>query len=277
MSIKRLIVAGAEPIEIWDLVTDDGDILWNRQHEPQAVANAIESLRAGRAVSRSEGPITAAIGVDSVFLTGGQLLDAQRTRSLVDRLRRTEVRVRCARDPVFGAAAAGSDVWPDALVIDVGQTQVKVVSQRHWAAHSRDLTTLPIHDHATEPAVTASERRAQRDAFVDMVAQAIDRVTALGQQRWSQVVLAMPCSIETDAGGHVRLGGSSFVGMAGDSVRLEQLAELIPEADWWVLNDAELATFAAGAAPQPGERELVVTFGFGLGGCVVNPVVEVGR
>jgi hypothetical protein len=197
------------------------------------------------------------------------------------------MRVDCWPDPVFGAAAAAIRLWPDALMIDVGQTQVKVVTSTRRVTRLRDLALLPIRDDDTDDRSAGGDvgrgSSSQRAAFVDMVAGAIHAAAEPGRPPWRRVVLAMPCSVDVDASGGLEFGGSSYIAMAGDHRRMNDLASLIPHATWSVLNDAELAVYAARAsattpvaspvAPSTAtaERQLVVTFGFGLGGCVWDP------
>lgn len=270
--IERLTQVGVEPIEIWDLLIGDGKILWERQDDPLVVAAAIAQLRAGTAVSRSSGPVTAATGIERVFLTGGRLADEHLTQALTSELGRLGMAATCSSDAVFGAAAAAAEVFPDSLIIDVGQTQVKVVSHAGQTTWPRDVAVLPVAE------VDASDRvfriDEQREEFVDMVRCAIDALHDRAGGCSDGVVLALPCTLEPDGAGGIGLGASSYVGMAGDHQRLRDLVALVPRASWRVLNDAELAVFAARRvqsiepAAFAGDRQLVITFGFGLGGCV---------
>lgn len=148
------------------------------------------------------------------------------------------------------------------LVVDVGQTAIKVSDGSRRARFPRDLARLP----ANAPASAAS-----RGAFVDFVAGAIRASWAAGPPP-EGLALALPCEVSSDCS----LGPSSYPYEPADPTLL---AEIVSSAGLdgcrvIVANDAELAAASVALRASVLEPMLVVTIGFGVGAALVRAEVR---
>lgn len=208
------------PLEIWDAVVD-GRSLFARRADP----DFFDAL-AGVAAERRRAHAFA-----DVALVGGGV-DVPRAHAAFA-ARGLPLAVVSA-DPfyVVRGARARADV-----VVDVGQTSIKVVGPRGYERHPR-----------------AEDR--DRAAFARAIGAAIRTASDAADAR---VLLALPCAVE---GG--RLGESSYP-TAGDVAPL--LAAIGHAGPIDVVNDAVLAAEVVGAD----RRRLVLTVGHGVGAALVAP------
>ncbi len=169
----------------------------------------------------------------------------------------------------FGPGTAGD---PDEVVVDIGQTAIKVCQRGPGhslvTALARDVTRLPIT--TDESKLTRTEARDLGAAAAEFAAGALAR--GLGTKA-ARVLMAFP--VEIDDG--LKPGGCTYAGWKGDTELVGRIVgravELSGEkpTSVRVLNDAELAAVAARKAGLCGPgRTLVVTLGFGPGGAVVE-------
>jgi hypothetical protein len=194
----------------------------------------LAALRAGTARSLTqETSLDPCIGFDCIWLGGG---GAQAWplpwRTVVSDAGR------------FCGEAGGLALAPGACVVDVGQTGVKVSFEGRRAVHERAGRSI----------------------------EELLRVALAGVRgRPPAVVIGLPCHL--DAAGLP--GPSTYAGLER---RPEVVDDAVAAAGWrdvpvWVINDAELAALSARQSPEvrAGERTLVVTVGFGVGGAVLTP------
>jgi predicted NBD/HSP70 family sugar kinase len=162
---------------------------------------------------------------------------------------------------VFASAAAGQVIAPGALVVDVGQTALKLVYGGERWHGPRDFGQLPIASELPD-----DEWPARRARVIEFVAGAIRQVPA----RPPALVLALPCALDGD----LVASGCSYPypkpdpALVGDLVQASGLAG-IPT---FVLNDAELAAVAAARDSRVSRRRpaLVLTVGFGVGAALLR-------
>ena len=263
--IRRWKPLGTHPLEIWDLLID-GRILWDCQDDvtefPNILARGLQLIRDGRAVTRSKGAVDpVATGFDAVFLTGGRSANAE----LQDRLSNLcEFPVFFSESPVFGAAEAClTSQWTDnPLVIDVGQTQIKIVWGDERKTFPRDWEKLPILSGDKD------EKKLKKE-FRRYLSESIRSMNAAPEA----VILALPCHVQDD----LTLGGSSYCGLKGDGdgelLRDVVSASGLADVTWHIVNDAELAGVLAKQESKllaHYEKVLVLTLGFGTGACVLS-------
>jgi hypothetical protein len=165
----------------------------------------------------------------------------------------------------FGPGTAGE---PDEVVVDVGQTAIKVCRRDPTSslitALARDITRLPVV--LDESRLTRTEARDQGQAAAEFAALAL----ATGAPR---VLLALPVEVDDE----LVPGSCTYAGWGGDRelvgrivARATELSGAAP-ATVRVLNDAELAALAARKAGLCGPgRTIVITLGFGAAGAIVE-------
>ncbi len=146
------------------------------------------------------------------------------------------------------------------LVIDVGQTAVKIAWPGGRLLVERDFRALPVCSRSADPA--------HRAALVELIGGAIDEARRLAGSV-ERVILGLPSTLD-DAG---LPEGSSYPGMAGDAELASDVLERggVGAARAEVVNDAELAAFAALPRVAAGATALVLTLGFGVGAALVAP------
>ena len=238
--VKRLRLPHRYPLEIWDLLVD-GKTLWAWQKDEEfyeKLKTGLEMIRKGEGESESKGKILdVAHGYDSLHFTGG--------RSKGESIRSVFPEAVFSKEPIFGACEAALKQFPTALVVDVGQTQIKVAYRDERKTVPRDYKRLPIG---------TVEKDGELLSFVR---------SALPVCQPELVILALPCYVHDD----LTLGGSSYAEMKQNQSILADLSLVYPLAEWLVLNDAELATLGLDCKAS---KSLVVTLGFGVGACIIH-------
>ena len=241
VDLIRVQLENCHPIEIWDLIID-GKILWEWQEHDnyvQKLKKGIDMINTGTARTRSKGLVkNIAKGFDNIFITGGRSQDSD-LRCFFDNAHFSD-------SSIFGACEAALSKWPDALVIDVGQTQIKIAYKDQRQTFSRDYDLLPIGEISDQGALLKYIKQSLPDMILE------------------KVVLALPCYIHDD----LTLGGSSYAEMKQNPNLLHEIALSYPTAKWHILNDAELATLCV---DSPSKKTLVLTLGFGTGACIIDP------
>jgi hypothetical protein len=137
--------------------------------------------------------------------------------------------------------------WRYGVALDLGQTQLKVMTADAVATLPRDPELLPFGAHAIDCATGRERLRA-------LVREGLAHV-----DRPDGVVLALP--VELDADGVAQ--PATYPGLFGPVQPI--FADLF-DCPWVAINDAVLA--GLGFPPRRGEKTLVVTLGFGIGGAV---------
>jgi hypothetical protein len=211
------------PLEVWEHSAGDTN-LWegrDRSDWPDLVrAVALEIARRER--------------MNAVVITGGG----------APRLSGVFPSEAIVPDPFFPASAgAGLVSSPDAHVIDVGQTSLKVVHRARRVRLERPGLVRPGPGPSLVRPTTLGPLFAEARAFASGV----------------PLVVALPCALDDTC----EPGPCTYADVA------EVLRSLDPGA--LVLNDAELAAHAARAAGLvPPEGALVLTVGFGIGAALVR-------
>ncbi len=258
----RIRPAGVTALEIWDLEVR-GETLFAARDEPDfgaRLAEGIEAIRRGEARTRSRITLPDACReIDAIFAAGGGVSAA------VEAALRG-IGLEFHRGDAFAGEAGGLDLLDavgarSGLVVDVGQSAIKISARAGRRRIPRDFERLPI----TGP---LGDRGDPRDPFRSFVAGAV----AAAMREFGEadaIVLALPAELD-DAGCPE---GSSYPGLQGDrELAAEVLARAgIPGARAILLNDAELAALSAKRVVPARSTALVVTIGFGIGGALLLP------
>jgi hypothetical protein len=249
-------------LEIWDLEVR-GVTLFAARNEPDfgaRLAEGIEAIRRGAARTRSGFRVPdACCHIDALFAGGGGL-----TGSIEAELR--AIGLPFHDGGAFAGEAGGLDLLDamgarSGLVIDVGQTAIKISSRHDRLRFPRDLEQLPI----SRP---LGDRGEPRDPFRSFVAGALtSAMRDFGEA--DAIVLALPAELD-DAG---RPEGSSYPGLQGDGDLVAAVLARagIPGARAALLNDGELAALSAKRVVPAAATALVLTIGFGIGGALLLP------
>lgn len=240
-NIRKWQIDKAAPLEIWDVVVE-GRILWEWQQDkcfPEVLSTVIDQLVDGTAVGFANRVIQdIPINYDRLYMTGGG--------SQSEGLRHQFPEAEFSRSPVFGACESALVQWDNSLVIDVGQTQIKIAYEDQRITIARDFQELPVQGPS------------DYSCLLDFIAGSFPKYNP------QDVVLALPCSVGLD----LSLGDSSYSCMGGNPRLLVDLAQSYSKSTWHILNDAELASLCAIGTGK--HATLVLTLGFGVGACLVD-------
>ncbi|HLK69898.1 MAG TPA: hypothetical protein VKU19_40995 [Bryobacteraceae bacterium] len=138
--------------------------------------------------------------------------------------------------------------WRHGIALDLGQLQLKVMTAKTSRTVSRDESHFPFGASALAPELGRARLRELLQTGLDRASQSPDGV-----------VLALP--VELDCEGVAR--AATYPGLFGP---VEPIFSELFTCPWVVLNDAVLA--ALSFPPRNGEKTLVVTLGFGIGGAL---------
>jgi hypothetical protein len=267
--LRRYRPVGVVALEIWDLLVEGVPLHEARDLPgfPRHLTQGVMALCQGTARCHSGiVPPERCRAVDTIFVGGGAL-----TAELEAALRTVGLPLYVSRQPVFVAEAGGRQLLHSlgarsGLVVDVGQTAIKISHNQGRARYPRDFSLLPLADAAGG---TFDGRPALRRFLASALA---DAARAAGDV--DAIVLALPAALD-DAG---RPGDCSYPGLAQDAhsdgallvpeVLMEAGLEHVP---CLLLNDAELAALSAREVIPPGATTLVLTLGFGVGGALLLP------
>ncbi|MES2824109.1 MAG: hypothetical protein V4732_10945 [Pseudomonadota bacterium] len=264
----RVVIPEITPLEIWDSITPQG-ILWDsmyKQDFPETLKNVIQQIHAGLAVTASKleiNPISRAF--DALYVAGGGALDPR----IINALKQLSVPIIVAPDPVFSGVPGGNKILAnhglEGIVIDLGQTQIKIANAGELHTFKRDFAAIPIRSE------TESEQDAvQLQSFVRYVSSSIAE-TIKNTVKPKGIVLALPCDIDNDG----VLGGSSYAGMKGNADLVDSIIHHanLEDVQVLLLNDAELT--AASALHDKNvikfNKILVITLGFAVGATILEP------
>ncbi len=258
------------PLEIWDWICG-GRRLFETMAEPDfpsVLARAIGEIRDGIGRSWLDRPLPhRTSAVKSVVFAGG----GARREGLVEAAEREGFEARCVEDPEYAfEAGAGSllgSTPSEALVVDVGQTALKIAFAGRRTRIPRDFSRLPIQHELAPDALVSG-----RQDFIGFVAGAIrETLRSTAPVLPSTFVLALPAAIDDDHTVH----GCTYPYAAPD---LELPADLrrasgLERVETLLLNDSELVAHGVASDPAMQRRHpvLVVTLGFGPGSALVLP------
>lgn len=268
--VHRLRLDGVVPLEVWDVIVGEHPLheQMGSEHLPGLLLAALQDLRAGVARTLSGvGSLRAACDFALAYLGGGLTLRPGLAAALTGAPFPVIVD---ANGPFVGEAGGLSllhKLGRSGLVIDFGQTAIKVTARGRRFALPRDWSRLPPADRVAAGRV-GSQREALRAFLAGSVGQCLERIAHF---RPEAAVVALPCELD-DYGCP---GPSSYAGMDGDATLVTDCLRSAGLGDIPVLllNDAELAAASArlcDAVPRQG-KTLVLTLGFGVGGAVLLP------
>lgn len=265
---QRIVISEITPLEIWDCITPQG-ILWDsmyKQDFPEILKNVIQQIHAGLAVTASKleiNPISMAF--DAVYVGGGGALDPR----IINALKQLSVPIIVATDPVFSGVPGGAKILADhgleGIVIDVGQTQIKIANAGELHTFKRDFDSIPIRSE-----IESDQDAIQLQSFIRYVSSSIAEVIK-DIAKPKGIALALPCDINNDG----ILGGSSYAGMKGNADLVDSIIHHanLEGVQVLLLNDAELT--AASALHDKNvikfKKILVITLGFAVGATILEP------
>jgi len=137
--------------------------------------------------------------------------------------------------------------WRDGVALDLGQTSLKIITRNGCRVIPRDWDRLPLGAGALDSGTGRTRLR----QFL--------RVALEPHAGADGVALGLPVAL--DSAGLAR--PATYPGLSGTVIAW--LADLFPPGSV-ALNDAVLA--AAGFPPPAGQKRLVLTLGFGIGGAL---------
>lgn len=243
------------PIEIWDLVVD-GVPLYEVDRGGgygAVLGRAVESLIDGVAVSESWPSFPEdCLKICRVVLVGGAAGEVVWTSERVPAVPAVDAELWAER----GGRAMLERAGKRGLVVDLGQSRLKVRGARRWV-FERDYLKIPISGRPVDGR--------GRAALVEFVGGAL-REAAMGE-RPEAIVMALPCEISEDG----VLGTCSYPWSAGDTIVEEFLSEAgFDNVHTLLVNDAELAAIGVAEQGVGDGVTLVVTLGFGVGAALVR-------
>ncbi len=167
-----------------------------------------------------------------------------------------------AREPERCGERAGLHLLERAgargLVVDLGQSLLKISTPTRRWVHARDLSAIPPPP--------AGDLARGREALVAWVAAALHQ--ARRQAEPDAIVLALPCEVSADG----TVGTCSYPWRAGDCIASEVLAVAgLGGRPAYLVNDAELAAIGLVEEGAAEDGTLVLTIGFGVGAALVGP------
>ena len=266
-NIVRLSRSEIIPLEIWDCITPLG-ILWDSMYLKNftdILNRVIINIHRGRAKTRSNiGIDSCSQGFDAVFVAGGGS-----DNSLIQMgLRRLPFPVIFSSDPVFSGSNGGKVIlkrqYFNNIIIDVGQSQIKISMNDENKIYKRNFSELPISIDS-DSKVLANKIT----IFENYLITSINDFLELRPSP-NTVVFALPCSISLNG----TLGSCSFSGIENNNTVIENIVKksTLNCAQVLLLNDAELSSYEAldDSRLQKFNKILVITIGFGVGATIIN-------
>jgi len=229
--------AGLEGLEVWHGLARHTTLYQLRDDRAAyfaGLAEFLQRVQAGCAETATGDPLSRAAGFERLLIGGGEAAALSFPHTLLS------PDPFCARP---GAEAIWAELgWRKPLAIDLGQTQMKVMSLTENRAFQRELP----YGRAALPEV---EGRDRLRAFV--------RSALADAGEYDGVVLGLPNRITTEG----EAESSTYPGLYGPVEHI--FGSLFPNVPWVVVNDAVL--MARGYPPESAVKTLVLTMGFGVG------------
>jgi hypothetical protein len=254
-------------LDIWDCVTKDGSLWDSKQGEnfPEILRDTLENIRSGSAKTLSNHVIPkVSHDFDSIFIAGGGAQSSVLTQTLST----IGVPIIVSRDPVFSGECGGESILKhndlEGVIVDVGQTQIKISINGRRSLFQRDLDKLPIRDKKQKLFDAKNASNLQ-----NFISQSI--IQSSGNKSSPEaMVLALPCWI-SDKG---KLGGSSYIGMKDNKVLVDEIVKSsgLNDSPIFLLNDAELTAHSAiyNEKVSRYKRTIIITLGFGVGAAILE-------
>ncbi len=266
-NIHRVVIPEITSLEIWDCITPEGT-LWDSMYEdnfPKLLKSVIHQIHSGSATSASKNEINpVSESFDAIYVGGG----GAENEAIIHSLKHLPVPVLVAEDPVFSGTPGGNRLLDDrklyGLIVDIGQTQIKISSPDNRHTIKRDFDSLPIRND-----VSTLPQEEQLKRFYQFVGKSIAESISINKKP-EGIVLALPCWISADG----VLGGSSYTGMKENTELIDQILKHagLSETSVLLINDAELTSYSAclDKTLEDYKKVLVITLGFGVGAAVLE-------
>lgn len=262
---QRLMSPNIIPLEIWDCIIED-HTLWECMYTltfPERLKAAILNLHKGLVQTKSKGLIKCeSRGFDAVFIGGG----GASFKGLKKSLETLPIPVFFSREKTFVGESGGRHLLKkmacNGVIMDIGQTKIKISASGNRHIFPRDFSQIPIAD-----SISKNEESYYYSLFCQYAG---DSLIQTGHNIAQAIVIALPCWI-SKAG---ICGGSSYAGVEGrENVAKDIcLAGGINPSICIYLNDAELAAVSASLDTRliHAKKVLVITLGFGVGGAILH-------
>lgn len=264
--VSRVLLPHITHLELWDCALKN-TTLWDCMYGPdfgERLLEAVQMVLQGQALSQSTGIIdTQNLSFDSLFLSGGGI-----SSSKADiRLQTLPIPVIVADNPVFGGTPGGMHLLArrglSGIVVDVGQSQIKISCKSTSKTFKRDFGILPVSSNMTETA-----KLIYREALCAFIADSIRSFDIA--KKPDGIVLALPCALDSCG----LPGNCSYPGLREDLNIVRDVCERteIINATVLSLNDAELTAYSASCDKRLSgfKTTLVLTIGFGVGCAVLE-------
>jgi hypothetical protein len=248
---------GLSALELWHGIVD-GQVIADMPVSSRSYFEALCSLlchvHQGVAATNDEqdtATLRRAANFQRVILCGG---DAQNpTLESVLNERQVAFTWEIDRTGIFAAQRGAVRIfsrlgWSNGVALDLGQTNLKVITKSGNYTVPRDLQRLPLGANALDEATGRARLRL-------LLGDTMQRFAAESDG----VVLGLPVALDRE--GVAR--AASYPGLVGEVI--PWLHDLFPPGSV-LLNDALLA--AAGFPPPLPQKTLVLTLGFGIGGAL---------
>lgn len=264
--VNRVPLPHITHLELWDCVLND-TTLWDCMYGSdfgERLLEAVQLVFQGQALSQSTGIIDLRhLSFDSLFLSGGGISGSKADVILQS----LPVPVIVAENPVFGGTPGGMHLLArrdlSGIVVDVGQSQVKISCESTSKTFKRDFGTLPASSNMAKAATPI-----YREALCAFIA---DSIRSFGIAKKPEgIVLALPCALDSCG----LPGKCSYPGLQEDLNIVRDMCERagIINAAVLTLNDAELTACSASCDKRLSgfKTTLVLTIGFGVGCAVLE-------
>ena len=245
---------GLSGLELWHGLARNTPLYQLRESKREyfeGLREFLAALQAGTASTENEQDswdLKRAAGFERVVVCGGEAL-----HPLLEQILTPLFQVTFDRSGEFAARRGAARIfeqmgWQRGAAFDLGQTQLKILTETENRTIARDTCRLPFGRDSLDAETGRGRLR-------DLLRQALSHV----DPATDGVILGLPVALDRDGVAQP----STYPGLCGPVEPI--FAELFP-MPWVVANDAVLA--AAGFPPPNGEKTLVLTLGFGIGGAL---------
>jgi hypothetical protein len=281
--VRRVFPTGVRCLEIWDLPTADGGLLYEAIGAERAAHLRADGAPEDAIATELARPLSTALATlrarhrfDQIWVGGGL---ARIARPLAAD---SAVPITLSAEGAFHGLQGARLLLPEGgVLLDLGQTALKIatIGGPLRRTFERDVSALPIaRDEAGPPSPPLDQKRELARLLDFMTAALAEAIPEESSFSGEAILLSLPCHID-DAGCP---GACTYAGLEGASDFAACLAERIQDlrgprgegrpVRMLVLADSELAGLAAVyelGAPRRGTT-LALTLGFGPGAALVD-------
>jgi hypothetical protein len=236
---------GIHGLELWNAVSLSATLFQLRDQKPEYFAGLCDVLLRLHA-GQVSADLDRAAGFQEVIFCGGEAQHPLLEQTL--KKAAPPFAFEIDRTGEFAARRGALRIfeqmgWHRGVALDLGQTQLKVITAAECRSLARDTEWLPLGPKALD---VETGRARLRDFLAGALPADADGV-----------VLGLPVELDRDG----LAQSATYPGLWG---AVEPIFAELFSVPWVVLNDAVLA--AAGFRPADRRKRLVVTMGFGIGG-----------